>query len=273
MAPDPHDEQVRYDQLRYETKGQAAWIVLDRPEKRNALSSTMITQLGEALDRASSDTDVRAVVLTGNGSAFCAGADLDAGDAIVDDAGHDHVRGDSSPRNPFAEMLQRLEHHPKPVIAAINGPAFGGGLGLVAAADIGIAASAASFSFSEVRLGLIPAMISVVVLPRIGTHHARRLFLTGRRFSAEEAVNVELIHRVVSPEKLEAAVADEVADIARGGPVAVTEAKRLIQEIPTLPRAVAFERAAGWLAERMGSDEGREGMAAFVEKRRPSWRK
>ncbi len=258
-------------QVRYETRGQAAWIVLDRPEKRNALSPVMIRQIGEALDRASSDSEVRAVVLTGIGTAFCAGADIDAGDAIVDGADDDD--DDAGPRNPFAKLLQRLQHLPKPVIAAVNGPAFGGGLGLVAAADIGIAAGSANFSFSEVRLGLIPAMISVVVLPRIGTHHAQRLFLTGRRFSAAEAVDVGLIHRAVDDDGLAAAVDEEVADIARGGPIAVAEAKRLIREIPTLPRAVAFDRASGWLTERLRSDEGREGMAAFIEKRPPSWRK
>ncbi|MEM7587799.1 MAG: enoyl-CoA hydratase-related protein [Acidobacteriota bacterium] len=259
-------------QVLYELRSRAAWLTLDRPHKRNALSPRMIADLHSALDRAGSDAAVRAVVITGSGPAFCAGADIDAGDAIVDG---DANRGsdDEGPRNPFARLLQRLQKFSKPVIVGVNGPAFGGGLGLVAVADIGIAARSASFSFSEVRLGLIPAMISVVVLPRIGEHHARRLFLTGRRFQADEAVDVGLIHRSVADDELEAAINEEVADIAKGGPNAVAEAKKLIREVPTLPKAVAFDRAAGRLAARLSSDEGREGMAAFLGKRPPSWRK
>lgn len=257
-------------QVGYEARGPAAWIVLERPEKRNALSPTMIAEVVEALDRASADNAVRAVVLTGRGSAFCAGADLDDG---LSRPGEDLAEAVDGPHHPFAGLLQRFQSSAKPVIAAVNGPAFGGGLGLVAAADIVIASSAANFSFSEVRLGLVPAMISVVVLPRIGPHHARRLFLTGRRFSAEEAVGYGLVHRVTSPDELEAAVAEEVADIARGGPVAVAEAKRLIREIPRLPEDEAFARASKRFAGRVRSDEAREGMTAFAEKRLPKWRR
>ncbi len=248
----------------YETRGPAAWIVLDRPEKRNALSPAMIVELAQALERSGDDDAVRAVVVTGSGSAFCAGADLDTGRDLAG-------AGDDAP-SPFAELLQRLGHSAKPVIAAVNGPAFGGGLGLIAAADIVIASSTAVFSFSEVRLGLVPAMISVVVLPRIGPHHARRLFLTGRLFSAEEAARYGLVHRLTPPGELEAAVDEEIADIAKGGPIAVGEAKRLIREIPRLDEDQAFARASGWFAELVRSEEGREGMAAFVEKRPPRWR-
>ncbi len=251
-------------QVGYEIRGPAAWIVLDRPEKRNALSPVMIAELGDALDRAGADDAVRAVVLTGRGSAFCAGADLDAGQELA--------KAGDQPRTPFADLLRRLQHSPKPTIAAVNGPAFGGGLGLVAATDVVIASSAASFSFSEVRLGLIPAMISVVVLPRIGPHHARRLFLTGRRFSAEEAMDYGLVHRVTSPDELEATAQEEVVDVAKGGPIAVAEAKRLIREIPDLAEDEAFARASDPFAERVRSGEAREGMAAFAEKRRPKWR-
>lgn len=252
------------EQILYEARGAAAWIVLNRPEKRNALSLTLVKELDAALDQANADAAIRAVVLTGNGPAFCAGADLEVGQELADAGKAD--------RNPFARLLQRLQHLPKPVIAAINGPAFGGGLGLVAAADISIASSSAVFSFSEVRLGLIPAMISVVVLPRIGSHQARRLFLTGRRFSAEEAVDYGLVHRLTAPGDLKAAIHEEIADIAKGGPVAIGEAKRLIREIPHLPEGEAFDHASAWLAELMRSDEAREGVAAFTEKRRPEWR-
>lgn len=245
----------------YEVRGPAAWIVLDRPEKRNALSPEMIAEIDSSLDRADADDAVRAVVVTGRGPAFCAGADLEAGTELATEA-----------RSPFARLLPRFQRLSVPVIAAVNGPAFGGGLGLVAAADIVIAASDAVFSFSEVRVGLVPAMISVVALPKIGLHHARRLFLTGRRFSAEEAVGYGLVHRVVSGDELEAAVDEEVAEIAKGGPVAVAETKRVLREIPRLGEEEAFDFASGVFAERVRSEEAREGMAAFVEKRPAKWR-
>lgn len=252
-------------ELLYEVRGDAAWLVLDRPEKRNALSLSLIDQLGQSLDRALDDDSVRAVVLAGRGPAFCAGADLDTASEIGE-AGKEG-------RNPFASLLRRLMTSPKPVIAAIHGPAFGGGLGLVAAADIAIASREAEFSFSEVRLGLIPAMISVVVLPKLGAHHAGRLFLTGRRFDADEAREYGLVHRVVEPETLEAVVDQEVEEIAKGGPEAVAEAKRLIHDVSRLDPEPAFALTARRLADRMTSAEAREGIAAFTEKRRPEWRR
>lgn len=252
-------------QLIYEARGDAAWLLLDRPEKRNALSLSLLTELDRALDRALGDDSVRAVVLAGRGPAFCAGADLDTA-AEIGEAGRE---GGS----PFASLLQRLLASPKPVLAAVHGPAFGGGLGLVAAADIAIASRGVVLSFSEVRLGLIPAMISVVVLPKLGAHHASRLFLTGRRFDADEAREYGLVHRVVDPERLEAAVAEEVADISKGGPEAIAEAKRLIRDVSRLDPEAAFAHTARRLADRMASAEAREGIAAFAEKRWPNWRR
>ena len=248
----------------YELRDRAAWLTLNRPQRRNAVSPAMIAALDAALDRALDDEQARAVVLTGSGPAFCAGADLHTGRDLA-------TAGDGG-RNPFAALLQRLQQVHKPVIAAVNGPAFGGGLGLVAAADIALAADGATFSFSEVRLGLIPAMISVVVLPKIGPHHARRLFVTGRRFSAEEALGYGLVHGVVPPDGLVDAVNREVADIAKGGPVAVAEAKALIRELMPMPENQAFDRASAWFAELVSTDEAREGMAAFAQKRAPEWR-
>lgn len=252
----------------YETHGPAAWITLDRPDKRNALTPAMVAGLGTALDRALGDPSIRAVVLTGNGSAFCAGADL-GGTEMADAA----LGADGTPvRNPFAHLLQRLQHSPKPMIAAINGPAFGGGLGLVAAADIAIASSGAAFAFSEVRLGLVPAMISVVVLPKLGSHHARRLFVTGRRFTADEALDYGFVHRVISPMTLVEEVAEEVSEIAKSAPEAVAMAKRLVFEIPQLSEDAAFDRASALYEARIRSAEAQEGMAAFREKRPASWR-
>lgn len=185
-----------------ERRGRAAWLLLDEPERRNALSAAMLDELAGALGEAEADDAVRAIVLTGRGASFCAGADL---------------RNPASPLQ-LAAVMQAMERCRKPVLAAVNGHAFGGGIGLVAAADIAIASAAAVLSFSEVRLGVIPAIIAVACVPKLGEHHARRLFLTGVRLSAEEARAVGLLHRVVPAGGLEAAVEAELAELALGAP-------------------------------------------------------
>jgi methylglutaconyl-CoA hydratase len=247
---------------RYAIRGAAAWITLDSPATRNALSDAIITELGEHLQRANGDPSVRAIVLTGTGPAFCAGADLKnrGGGAVAADG-----------PNPFVAILQAIWNGPKPVVAAVNGHAFGGGVGLIAAADIAIAIDSAQLSFSEVRIGVIPAMISVVVLPKLGAHHTMRLFLTGNRFGAAEALDYGLLHRVVPAAELEAAVQAEVDAIALGGPVAVAEAKRLVRTVGGLPMDEAFAYAERKIATLFASDEAAEGMAAFAQKRKPRW--
>jgi methylglutaconyl-CoA hydratase len=248
---------------RYERRGRAAWITLDSPENRNALSAALVREFGDHLKTAIADPEVRAIVVTGNGPAFCAGADLkDRGDAVTPGGGA---------ANPFVAILKRMWDGPKPVIAAVNGHAFGGGIGLVAAADIAIGVTTAKFSFSEVRLGVIPAMISVVVLPKLGVQRTMRLFLTGERFEAARAAEYGLLHRVVAPEALEAAVQEEVDLIALGGPNAVAEAKRLVRTVARLPMDEAFAYAEQRIGELFASAEAAEGIAAFVEKRRPKW--
>jgi methylglutaconyl-CoA hydratase len=248
---------------RYELRGGAAWVTLDSPQNRNALSQDLVRELGGHLRRAMDDEAVRTVVLTGSGPAFCAGADLKSrGDAVAPGGGA---------RNPFVEILQLMWEGPKPVVAAVNGHAFGGGLGLIAAADIAIAVDGARFSFSEVRVGVIPAMISVVVLPKLGVHHAMRLFLTGDRFDALQARDYGLVHRVVPADGLVAAVDEETAAIALGGPNAVREAKRLIRTVARLPMDQAFAYAEEKIAALFASPEAAEGMVAFAEKRKPRW--
>ena len=249
--------------VHYERRGRAAWITLDSPANRNALSAPLVRELGEHLKAAIADPEVRVMVVTGNGPAFCAGADLKSrGDAVTSEGGG---------KNPFVEILQLLWDGPKPVIAAVNGHAFGGGVGLVAAADIAIGVTSAKFSFSEVRLGLIPAMISVVVLPKLGVQRTMRLFLTGERFAGAKAAEYGLLHRVVAPEELERAVQEEVEAIALGGPEAIAEAKRLIRTVARLPMDEAFAYAEQRIATLFASAEAAEGMASFVEKRKPKW--
>jgi methylglutaconyl-CoA hydratase len=247
---------------RYEVREHAAWITLDSPANRNALSAPLVAELGAHLAAAFADDAVRAIVLTGTGPAFCAGADLkNRGDAVAPGGGP----------NPFVEILRRMWDGAKPVIVAVNGHAFGGGVGLVAAADIAIAVEGATFSFSEVRVGVIPAMISVVVLPKIGANQAMRLFLTGARFDARDAAGYGLVHHVVPPEALVAAAEEQVRALALGGPVAVAEAKRLIRTVTNLPMDEAFTYAEQKIAALFASPEAAEGMLAFAQKRKPSW--
>jgi methylglutaconyl-CoA hydratase len=246
----------------YETRDGAAWITLNSPGDRNALSEELVEELIAHLGAAEADAAVRCIILTGEGPAFCAGANLKSSSP---------ARGGRTARSPIVELLDRMWNGPKPIIAAVNGAAFGGGLGLVAAADIVIAAESAKFSFSEVHLGVIPAIISVVCIPKLGPHRAMRLFLTGERFGASEAVGYGLVHKAVPDGELGAAVAVEIAAIRRGGPLAVAAAKRLVRQVSR----DSMEDAFGWTqklsAELFASAEAAEGIAAFREKRSPAW--
>ena len=248
----------------YEMRGRVVWITLDAPETRNALSGALIAELGAHLRTAIEDDAARVIVLTGNGPAFCAGADLKSGGGAA-------VAPGGGERNPFVDILELMWDGPKPVIAAVNGHAFGGGVGLVAAADIAVAVDSAKFAFSEVRVGVIPAMISVVVLPKLGVHHGMRLFLTGESFDAARALGYGLLHRVVPAGELVQAVEQEANAIALGGPNAIREAKRLVRTIARLSMEDGFTYAAGKIATLFASPEAAEGMAAFVEKRKPKW--
>lgn len=253
------------DVVLVEKRNGAAWITLNAPEKRNALTAEMVATLTETFEQANADDAVRSIVLTGNGPAFCAGADLKNRGAM----GEPGKRGG----NPFVDLLLAMRDGAKPLICAVNGAAFGGGLGLVACADIAIAADSAKFSFSEVRIGVIPAMISVVVLPKIGTHHGMRLFLTGERFDAEAGRGYGLLHDVVPADALHERVERELGEIAKGGPNAVIEAKKLVRTVARLDEEAAFAYAEGVIEGLFASDEAAEGMAAFAEKRPPSWTK
>ena len=244
----------------YEMRHGAAWLTLNQPEKRNALSDDLVAGLLSGLRRAIDEPSVRAIVITGAGSAFCAGADLKSGG----------VRA-AADENPFVTVMKTIWESPKPVLARINGAAFGGGVGLAAACDIAIAAESAAFSFSEVRVGVIPAMISVVVIPKLGIQNTMWLFLTGERFDAQRAVDLGLIHRAVPAEQLDAAVADVLGMIRLGGPNAIREAKQLIRRVPELSMDEAFRYTSEKIGALFASDEAAEGMMAFVQKRKPKW--
>lgn len=247
---------------RYEVERGAAWITLNRPDNRNALSAVLVNELDDHLIEANHDPAVRCIVITGTGPAFCAGADLKNPPGQATDGGR---------AVPFPDVLKRIVESPKPVIAAVNGAAFAGGLGLIGAADIVIADQDAVCSFSEVRIGVIPAIIAVVCIPKLGTHHAMKLFVTGERFSGARAVEMGLAHRAVPAASLRAAVQEEIDAICLGGPIAVTECKKLVRRVPQLSMEEGFAEMAVWSRRMFGSPEAAEGMASFREKRKPSW--
>jgi methylglutaconyl-CoA hydratase len=244
----------------YDLRRDAAWITLNQPEKRNALSDEVVSGLLEHLRQANDDSRVRTIVITGAGSAFCAGADLKSGGMRPSNAEH-----------PFVTVMKTIWNGPKPVIARINGPAFGGGVGLAAACDIAVASDAVTFSFSEVRIGVIPAMISVVVLPKLGPQQTMYLFLTGERFPAQRAVALGLIHRAVPADQLDSAIDEIVGMIRLGGPNAIGAAKQLVRTVPTMSMDDAFRWTSEIIAPLFASEEAAEGMMAFMEKRKPKW--
>jgi len=246
----------------YEIRQGAAWITLNRPENRNALSAVLVNELFDHINDSNDNDEVRSIVITGTGPAFCAGADLKSPPGQLS-GGQKAV--------PYADVLNAIMESPKPVIAAVNGAAFAGGLGLVGAADIVVTVKDVQFSFSEVRIGVIPAIISVVCLPKLGTHHGMKLFLTGERFNGTQAVDMGFAHRAVPAESLIEAVQEEIDMINMGGPTAVVECKKLVRRVPQLSVAEGFKETAEWSSRMFNSDEASEGMASFREKRKPKW--
>jgi methylglutaconyl-CoA hydratase len=242
--------------LRVERDGEILRVTLARPERRNAFDAELIRELSEAF------VDVgrsRAVVLAGEGASFCAGADVDWMRSSVDLSYDENV----ADANALRQMLETIDRCPAPVVARVQGHALGGGSGLVACADIVVAHEDAVFSFSEVKLGLIPAVISPFALAKVGQGAARRYFLTGESFDARTALRIGLVHEVARD--LDPALERILGELISAGPKAVRAAKRLVVERPDGPET------ARWIAERRTSDEGQEGLHAFLEKRRPNW--
>lgn len=244
--------------LRVESLGPVLNVTLDRPEVRNAINDELIAALTKAFVELPHET--RAVVIRGEGAGFCAGGDLEwmrkAASYTEEQNYHDARK--------VAGLFRSIVDCPAVVIAAVHGAAFGGGSGLVAAADVAVARPDAKFSFSEVKLGLIPATISPFVIAKIGRGHARALFTTGEAFGAEQALRIGLVHEVA--EDLESAVARKVENVLMSGPKAVAGSKRL-----TVEEDLSDEETARRLARARAGDEGREGVAAFLEKRKPSF--
>jgi methylglutaconyl-CoA hydratase len=250
--------------------GGIATLTLDRPEARNALSAGLVTEITEALAALAGDGAVRAVLLTGAGSAFCAGADIGEMRA----AGTAPPELNESDSRRFAKMLELLERQPQPTVAVVNGAAYGGAVGLVAACDIALAARSARFALSEVRLGLVPAMISPYVIRAIGARQARRWFLTGESMDADTAARIGLVHDAVDDAALRHAASGLVDALLAGGPSAQGEIKRLIRHVTgrSEPADEAMlAETARWIARIRAGGEAREGLGAFLERRKPGW--
>jgi len=242
--------------LRVEQAEDILRVTMDRADRRNAFDADLIRELSEAF---SDVGDARAVILAGEGESFCAGADVDWMRASVELSYEENV----ADARRLRMMLDTINNCPAPVIARVQGHALGGGCGLVACADVVVAAPDAVFAFSEVKLGIIPSVISPFALAKIGESAARRYFVTGERFDAQTAFRIGLVHELAA--ELDAAVERIVAELRTAGPEASRHAKRLVLERPD---PLGTERR---IAQRRTSDEGQEGLRAFLEKRRPAW--
>ncbi len=245
----------------YEVVDGVARITLDAPEARNVLSGESLRLLNDALDRSATDDAVRVVVLAATGRAFCAGADL---------RGTSGEAADFTAR--YTGALTRLLDHPKPTVARVQGHVAGGGNGLVAGADLSVAVAGARLAFSEVRVGAVPAIVSVVALQRMPRAQAIELFLTGERVSAERARQAGLLTAVVPDEAaLDEAVAQWVQQLRLGGPEALRRTKEVLRRVPQMERGEAFAWTEQVSASAFSSSEAAEGMAAFVQRRPPAW--
>jgi methylglutaconyl-CoA hydratase len=254
--------------LSVEKKGGVARVTLDRPEVRNAFDEVVIEKLAHVFHEIAADTEIRVVVLAGNGPAFCAGADLNWMKRMAG-YGHDENLADA---RALAEMLAALERLPQPTIARVHGPAFAGGTGLVAACDIAIGTPQAKFCFSEAKLGLSPATISPYVLRAIGERAAHRYFLSAEVFDAEEALRIGMLSVLVPAAELDATIDGLLQHLLAGGPQAHAKIKDLIRAVAGRPLDDALrEETAKRIAEIRVSPEGREGIASFLDKRKASW--
>jgi methylglutaconyl-CoA hydratase len=242
--------------LRIERDGPFLRVNLARPERRNAFDAALIAELRDAFADVG---DARAVVLAGDGESFCAGADVEWMRSSIDLSYEENVQDARRLR----QMLETIDECPAPVVVRVHGHALGGGVGLVACADIAVSSSDAQYALSEVKLGIVPSVISPFALAKIGPSAARRYFVTGERFGADVALRIGLVHKV--DDDVDAALARVLDELLSAGPEAAQQAKRLVLERPD---GLATERR---IAERRTSDEGQEGLRAFLDKRKPDW--
>ena len=258
------------DSVLYELRGTVAWLTLNRPQVHNAFDDGLIAALTQALEQVDADPAVRAVVLSGNGSCFSAGADLNWMRSMA--GASEQQNRDDSLR--LARLMRILQFLSKPTVARVNGAAYGGGVGLVACCDIAICVDTAKFALSEVKLGLVPAVISPYVIAAIGLREARRLFITGEVFDAVHAARIGLLHESVSASELDEALERQLYLLAKAGPNAQREAKQLALRMggTDVAHAERIDTANAELIARLRiSEEGQHGLSAFLDKRAPRW--
>lgn len=257
----------RYQTLEVHAEGPVLHVRLNRPDVRNAFNGTVVAELGAAFDGADADADVRVVVLAGNGKSFSAGADLAW---MQEQAGLPPEQNQRGAER-MARMFLAIARCRKPVVARIHGHALGGGTGLTAAVDVAVCTEDCVFGLTEVKLGIVPAVISPFVMQKIGAGRARTLFLTGERFDGREAQRLGLVQRAVPEAQLDAEVARVVGELLSAGPAAVASAKELIRAVADLSLEDAIPVTAQWIAGLRATPEAREGFAAFLGKRKPGW--
>jgi len=254
--------------IEIERRGATAWVWMNRPQVHNALNDELIAELTQAFGALGNDSEIRAIVLTGRGKSFCAGADAESMRRQGEASPHENLENARA----LAEIFRAIAFCPKPTIARVNGAAIGGGFGLVCVCDIAVASHHAKFATSEVRLGLIPATIGPYVVRAIGERWARRLFLTAERLTAAQAERIGVLHEAVEPEALDGRIEAIVNDLAAGAPGAQAAAKELIDAVagrPVTPELI--DDTAVKIARIRAEAEAREGLSAFLEKRPAAW--
>jgi len=256
-----------YSTLEYNKDGRIARVTFNRPEIHNAFNGTVITEMSHLFSEMEKDDDIHVVVLTGAGKSFCAGADLNWMREVINQSFEENL----AESNALADLFYQIYSFRRPVIGRINGAAIGGGTGFVCVCDIAIAARSAKFSFSEVKIGVVPACIGPYVVKKMGEGTARELFITGERMNGDRAFQVGLVNKVVDDGQLDAEVDRLVHFILTSGPEAVTMAKKLVSEVPGMSPEQFKPFTAEMIARLRISDEGQEGMDAFLNKRKPSW--
>jgi len=250
-----------------EQRGAVAEVRLNRPDVRNAFNAELIAALTSTFRDLAGDAGVRAIVLSGEGKVFCGGADISWMRASLDLSYEENVADAQA----MSDMFRAIDGCPKPVIGKIHGAALGGGAGLAAVCDIVVASADAIFGFTEVKLGIIPAVISPFVLRKIGVSNARALFLTGERFDAKRAMHIGLVHEVVVADTLDVCIERITNEIATAGPEAVAAAKALVPRVAEATYAQSRDITANAIAAARTSAEGQDGLRAFLERRKASW--
>jgi methylglutaconyl-CoA hydratase len=260
---------MNYETLVYTKKDDIATVTLNRPDVHNAMNDVLMKELTRCFQQLSTDDSLAAIILTGNGKSFCAGADLTWMKSMVTYSKYENKKDSRL----LLDMYETIYSCPKPVIGRINGHAFGGGIGLLAVCDITVTVPETKFAFSEVKLGIIPAVISTFVAPRMAPSDMRRFFITGERFDSSVAHTIGLIDLVVPPEKLDEVVNSCAEQVRSSGPLAIKEVKHLIDNLLKMDVKKYKELTIEKISELRISPEGQEGINAFLEKRKPNWKR